>query len=258
MTIVNINGHSMNYIDRGEGTAVLFIHPPVLTSLNFTYQIQELSPSFRTIAFDIRGHGKSQPSAQPITYPLIAEDIVQLIVRLGINKCFLCGYSTGGTIVLEFLLNYPDRAWGGVVIGGMSEVNDWRLKNLISVGAGLAKIGAVNTLAFSTAWGQTNKLSLFRKLYKDARKGNARNIEQYYRYSLTCNCTSRLQEIRLPVLLIYGEKDRHFHPYAKILYDRLPNSELVFISKANHRIPTKVPVLLNELIEKFVNKLGQS
>lgn len=258
MTNLTINGHSMHYIDRGEGTALLFIHPPVLTSLNFIYQIEELSPFFRTIAFDIRGHGKSQPSGESITYALIAQDIVQLMDRLGIKKCFLCGYSTGGSIVLEFLLNYPDRALGGIVIGGMSEVNNWRLKKLISVGAGLAKVGAVQTLAMTIAWGQTNKVSLFRKLYKDAKKGNPRNIEQYYRYSLTYNCTSRLQDIHHPVLLIYGEKDKQFHPYANILNNRLPNSELVFIPKANHRMPTKVPAVLNKWIQQFVYKHSPS
>lgn len=115
MTTTNIHEYSMHYIDSGEGTAILFIHPPVLTSSNFTYQIQGLSPYFRTIAFDIRGHGNSQTSEQTVTYPLIAQDIKHLMDRLSLDKVFLCGYSTGGSIVLEFLLTYPDRAWGALL-----------------------------------------------------------------------------------------------------------------------------------------------
>ncbi|MFE6795811.1 alpha/beta fold hydrolase [Paenibacillus chitinolyticus] len=256
MTTVDINGYSMHYIDQGKGTAILFIHPPVLTSLNFTYQIQGLSPHFRTIAFDIRGHGKSQPSKQTVTYPLIVEDIKQLMDRLSIDKFFLCGYSTGGSIVLEFLLTYPDRAWGGVVISGMSEVNERWLRNKISLGVAFSKIGAVGTIAFSNAWAQAKDLSLFRKLFNDAKKGNAKNAEQYYQNSLKYNCTSQLQKIYLPVLLVYGEKDKHFHPYAKILHQRLPKSELVFIKKVDHRIPTKASEPLNELIKQFVHRFG--
>ncbi|UNK19066.1 alpha/beta hydrolase [Paenibacillus sp. N3/727] len=253
MTSTNINGYSMHYIDRGKGTAILFIHPPVLTSLNFIYQIQGLSPYFRTIAFDIRGHGKSQPSKQAVTYPLIVEDIKQLIDQLGIEKIFLCGYSTGGSVVLEFLLTHPDRAWGGIVIGGMSEVKGKRLRNKISLGVVLSKIGAVGTIAFSIAWNQAKNISLFRKLFNDAKQGDAKNTEQYYRYSLKYNCSSQLQEIHLPVLLVYGEKDKHFHPYAKMLHQRLPKSELVFIKKVDHRIPTKAPGPLNERIKQFVS-----
>ncbi|MEX2462602.1 MAG: alpha/beta hydrolase [Paenibacillaceae bacterium] len=256
MTTANINGYSMHYIDHGKGTTILFIHPPVLTSLNFTYQIQGLSPHFRTIAFDIRGHGKSQPSKQEVTYPLIVEDIKRLIDQLSIEKIFLCGYSTGGSVVLEFLLTHPDRVWGGIVIGGMSEVNEWRLRNKISLGVGLSKIGAVSTIAFSNAWTQAKNLSLFRELFNDAKKGNARNVEQYYRYSLNYNCTSQLREIHLPVLLVYGEKDKHFHPYAKLLHQQLPKSELIFIKKVDHRIPTKAPGSLNERIKQFVSRFS--
>jgi pimeloyl-ACP methyl ester carboxylesterase len=256
MTSANINGYSMHYIDRGKGTAILFIHPPVLTSLNFIYQIQGLSSHFRTIAFDIRGHGKSQPSKLAVTYPLIVEDIRQLIDQLSIKKIFLCGYSIGGSVVLEFLLTHPDRAYGGIVIGGMSEVNETRLRNKISLAAAFAKIGAVGTIAFSNAWTQAKNVSLFRKLFNDAKKGNARNAEQYYRYSLKYNCTSQLREIHLPVLLVYGEKDKHFHPYAKMLHQHLPMSELVFIKKVDHRIPTKAPGPLNERIKQFVSRFS--
>ncbi|MDN4083489.1 alpha/beta fold hydrolase [Paenibacillus polymyxa] len=256
MTTTNIHEYFMHYIDSGEGTAILFIHPPVLTSSNFTYQIQGLSPYFRTIAFDIRGHGKSQPSEQTITYSLIAQDIKHLMDRLSLDKVFLCGYSTGGSIVLEFLLTYPDRAWGGIVVSGMSEVNEWRLRNKISLGIALSKIGAVGTIALSNAWSQTKQLSLFRKLFNDAKQGNPRNVEQYYRYSLKYNCTSRLGEIDLPVLLVYGEEDKHFHPYANILHQHLPKSELVFIKKADHRLPTKAAGSLNELIKQFIERFS--
>lgn len=248
----------MYYIDSGEGTAILFIHPPVLTSSNFTYQIQGLSPYFRTIAFDIRGHGKSQPSEQSITYPLIVEDIKHLMDRLSLDKVFLCGYSIGGSIVLEFLLTYPDRAWGGIVISGMSEVNEWGLRNKISLGIALSKFGAVGTIALSNAWSQTKQLSLFYKLFIDAKQSNPRNVEQFYRYSLKYNCTSRLGEIHLPVLLIYGEEDQHFHPYANILNQRLPKSELFFVKEADHRLPTKAAGTLNELIKQFIDRFSEN
>ncbi|KGE17309.1 alpha/beta fold hydrolase [Paenibacillus wynnii] len=254
MSQIYINGYSMYYTDRGQGTAILFIHPPVLTSLNFQYQIQELSGKFRTVSFDIRGHGKSEASKKEITYPLIVEDIRQLMAELKIEKAFLCGYSTGGSVVLEFLLTYPELASGGIVIGGMSEVSDSRLRNKILLGTTLAKFGAVGKIALSVAWTQANtKLSLFRSLFNDAKKGNPKNVEQYYHYSLHYNCTAHLGNIHQPVLLVYGEKDTLFHPYAQLLHQRLPKSELVFVKATKHQIPTKAGAKLNELIEQFVH-----
>lgn len=248
-----INGYVMYYTDTGEGTAIVFVHPPVLTSANFYNQIRGLSAEFRTVAFDIRGHGQSEPSEEEITYPLIAKDIKELMDRLRIEKAFVCGYSTGGSIVLEFLLAYPDRALGGIVIGGMSEVSDRKLRNMILLGRFFSRIGAIGTIALSVAWSQANrKPSLFRRLFKDAKKGNAKNAKQYYQYSLHYNCTEQLKNISQPVLLVYGQKDRPFHRYAALLQRLLPQNELYFIKKTKHQVPTKAADELNELIRQFI------
>lgn len=66
-------------------------------------------------------------------------------------------------------------------------------------------------------------------MFSDAKQGDYRNIEQYYTYSLHYNSTSRLGNINLQTLLIYGQKDKQFHSYANLLHDKLPDNELVFI-----------------------------
>ncbi|AAY60535.1 conserved hypothetical protein (plasmid) [Bacillus cereus E33L] len=110
--------------------------------------------------------------------------------HLEVEKAFICGYSTGIAVALEILLTYAESAIGGILIGGMSEVRGGYLKNKISLGVKLAKAGAVSFLALSISRGNSNTHKLFRKIFKEARKENAKNIEQYYRYSLQYNCTS--------------------------------------------------------------------
>ncbi|MNO15058.1 AB hydrolase superfamily protein YvaM [compost metagenome] len=254
-----INGYSMYYADCGQGTPVIFIHPPVLTCLNFLYQMKPLSADFRTVSFDIRGHGNSEPSREEITYPLVVEDIRQLMDQLKIEKAFLCGYSTGGSVVLDFLLTCPERALGGIVISGMSEVSDKKLRNRIARGLLLSRIGAVGAIALSTSWNQAKtKLSLLRSLFNDAKRANSKNAAQYYQYSLHYNCTARLDEIHHPVLLVYGEKDTLFHPYAQLLQERLPRSELVYIKETKHQIPTKAAGQVNGLISQFIHRYESS
>ncbi|EJQ92791.1 alpha/beta fold hydrolase (plasmid) [Bacillus mycoides] len=252
MPMLNVDGSSLYYNVKGKGIPIVFIHPPVLTCVNFEYQIEKLSKDFKVIAFDIRGHGKSEYSRQPITYPLIAQDIRRLLDHLEVKKAFICGYSTGSSVALEFLLTYVESALGGILIGGMSEVRDGYLKNKISLGVKLAKTGAVSFLALSISWGNSNTHKLFRKMFKEARKGNAQNIEQYYRYSLHYNCTNQLRNIELPVLLVYGKKDNSFYDHAKLLHGNLPYNELKFIDNVKHQIPTKAAKRLNEMIKHFV------
>jgi pimeloyl-ACP methyl ester carboxylesterase len=248
-----VNGCKLYFTVQGQGTPILFIHPPVLTHFNFEYQMKELSKYFQVVTFDIRGHGRSSLSKQTLTYSLIVEDIKQLLDHLKIQKTFICGYSTGGSIALEFLLSKEDRAIGGIVISGMSEVSDWFLKNKILLAITLAKLKALPALALSTSWTNTNTKSSFWKMLKEERKGTVQNIEEYYRYSLSYNCTDKLNEIKCPILLIYGQKDQGFYRYAKLLHEKLPQSELKWIQQVKHQLPTKAAFELNSLLKQFIN-----
>ncbi|BAU27390.1 pimeloyl-ACP methyl ester carboxylesterase [Aneurinibacillus soli] len=249
---IRVHDGSLHYTVQGSGTPLIFIHPPMLSGANFKYQLDELSNDFTVIAFDIRGHGKSEPSRQPLTYPLIVEDMKEIMNHLQVEKAFVCGYSTGGSIALEFLLTAPERALGGILVGGISEVNTWWLKNRITVGMVLANAGAISPLAFSIAWSNSDTPSTFQALVRDAKKTNKKNVGEYYRYSLMYNCTSRLHNISLPLLLVYGGKDKKFHPYGNVIHKNVTHSEFTLISNVKHQIPTKKPKELNHLIKNFI------
>lgn len=250
--MLNVEGSSLFYTVKGEGIPIIFIHPPVLTSVNFKYQLDELSKHFQIITFDIRGHGRSEYSHIPITYPVIVDDIIKILNHLDIKKAFLCGYSAGASIALEFLLTSGERALGGILISGMSEVSDKHLKKRISFGIKLAKAGAVPVLAWSIAWTNSNNQTLLKMIGAAAQKGDARNIEQYYNYSLHYNCTNQLGNINVPTILVYGMKDIHFNYYANLLHEKLPYNELIYIENSDHRIPTKAANELNRLISQFI------
>ncbi|MDR6997814.1 alpha/beta hydrolase [Neobacillus niacini] len=254
MPMLNVDGNSLYFSVKGKGIPILFIHPPVLTSINFENQIKELSQYFQVITFDIRGHGKSQYSSKPITYPLIVSDIKQLLNHLEVKKAFICGYSAGASIVLEFLLTSKEQALGGIVISGMSEISDCRLMKRISFAIKLAQARAVSVLAWSISWSNSITQKLFIKMFMDSKKGDPRNIVQYYKYCLNYNCTSQLGNINIPVMLIYGKLDKPFYNYARLLHEKLPCNELMFIENADHRIPTKSSNALNEIINQFIKK----
>lgn len=254
MPVVHVNGTSLYYIEKGTGVGIICIHPPVLTSQNFRFQLHDLSRDYRVLAFDIRGHGKSQPSQQAVTYPLVVEDIVALMDQLNLSKAYLCGYSTGGSIVLDFLMAHPERSLGGIVVGGMSEVKDKKLRKNIRMGLILSKMKAIRTIAFSVSWSNSISFPHFLELYREAKRTHAKNAEQYYTYSLSYNATDQLERIEVPILLLYGEKDKAFHPYAQILHECLPKNELYFIAHADHRVPTKAHDEMNEKIRLFINK----
>lgn len=169
-----------------------------------------------------------------------------------LKKAFICGYSTGGSITLEFLQRYSERAFGGIVISGMSEVKDYYLKLRILTAVTLSSKKTIPLLTYAITWGNTNTYQCFKKLRNEAVKGDARNIKQYFQYSLEYNCTSNLHNISLPVLLIYGDQDKAFHQYANILNKNLPKNDLIFLEDEYHQIPTKAPQKLHGVIQRFI------
>jgi pimeloyl-ACP methyl ester carboxylesterase len=252
MPMLDVKGVSLYYNVKGNGTPIVFIHPPLLTSENFRYQIEELSQYFKVISFDIRGHGRSEYSPKPITFHLIAEDITHLLDHLEIEKAVLCGYSTGASVALEFMLTYLDRAFVGILVSGMSEASDFYNRQRISLAVKLAKSSTFSILAKAITIGNADSMVTLKTLYREAEKGDVKNINQYFQYSLEYNCTEQLEKIELPVLLVYGKKDKSFHQFAKLLHEKLPYNELKFLSKEKHQIPTKAAQKLNQLMIDFV------
>lgn len=252
MPMVDVEGGRLHYISKGKGIPLVLLHPPVMSRVNFTYQLNDLSRYFRVIVPDIRGHGRSDPSVEPLTYPLIVRDITRLLNQLNIEKAFVGGYSVGGSIVLEYMLTYPHRCLGGILMGGISEASDRRLKRMISLGIRLSKPKTYFLLARLISRTNADRPSMYRNMIQDARRANIRNVHQYFQYSLKYNCTDRLSSIQSPVLLVYGAKDTPFHAYGKMMHDRLPNSEYKHIAHVKHHLPTKASLELNDLITQFI------
>lgn len=254
MPIASVNGTKLHYHVTGDGMPLIFVHPPLLNQEIFNYQVAQLSDLYKVVTFDIRGHGQSISSDTPLTYPLIAEDMKQLLNFLEIKEAVVCGYSTGGAIALEAMLTYPDRFIGGILISGQSEISGRVTRTRAFIAKNLTRLKAKRILSGLVGWSNADMNVTFNNLYKGAVNGSSKNIRQYYNYSLDYSCTNRLDAIDQPVLLLYGKNDTEFRKYAKILDERLRNRDLIFIEGVGHQIPTKAPRTLHRLLNQWMER----
>ncbi|HEY0826865.1 MAG TPA: alpha/beta hydrolase [Bacilli bacterium] len=252
MSLIQVKGVSIHYHVEGTGMPIIFIHPPLLTSENFKYQKEQLSEKYKVITFDIRGHGRSGFSAEPISYPLIVDDMKQLMDHLEVKQAYVCGYSTGGSIALEAIITYPDRFIGGILVSAMSEISDWWQKSRIFMAIAAASMKVKGVHARNITKGNADSKTMFSNLFRSALKGETANWKQYYQYSLSYNCTARLCRIMAPILLIFGLKDKGFHRYADILHKQLPHNQLYMIKDAKHQIPTKNALKMNYIVDNWL------
>jgi pimeloyl-ACP methyl ester carboxylesterase len=123
------DGVKIHYMQLGQtGSYVVLIHGYTGSAEGNWFRngiATALAASHRVVALDCRNHGRSDKPQ--INGPGKAEDVIELMDRLHIQKAHLHGYSMGGAITGTLLASHPDRfltaAFGG---SGFPEVDpDW-------------------------------------------------------------------------------------------------------------------------------------
>lgn len=105
-------GVRIRYVDRGAGAPVVLIHgftANIERSWIDTGVLPDLARDYRVIAFDLRGHGKSDKPHDARAYDGLAADVIALLDHLGIERAHLVGYSLGGIIAAKLLTTHPKR-----------------------------------------------------------------------------------------------------------------------------------------------------
>lgn len=98
------DGTRLFHRDWGEGQPVVFASSWALSSEMWAYQVAHLAErGFRCIAFDRRGHGRSDVPARGYDMDTLADDLGSVIETLGLKNVILVGHSMGGAEVIRYL-----------------------------------------------------------------------------------------------------------------------------------------------------------
>jgi pimeloyl-ACP methyl ester carboxylesterase len=108
------------YIDEaGAGMPVVLLHGLTATHRYVVMGSKALERSgHRVVAYDARGHGRSDPAPSPAGYgyDALAADLERVMDERGIERAVLAGASMGAHTLLRFALEHPERAAGLVVV----------------------------------------------------------------------------------------------------------------------------------------------
>ena len=80
-----------------------------------------LPEGFRTLAYDLPGHGESAPLGGPVDLAALGGRLERLLDALEISRAALVGFSLGGMIVRRFAIDHPGRADGLVILNSPHE-----------------------------------------------------------------------------------------------------------------------------------------
>ena len=116
MPTAAVNEIQVTYADSGgEKPTVVLSHGFLLDQSMFDAQVAALTPEYRVITWDQRGHGGS-PAPGPFSYWDSARDVLALLGHLGIERAVLGGMSQGGFLSLRAAMLAPQRVRGLILI----------------------------------------------------------------------------------------------------------------------------------------------
>jgi pimeloyl-ACP methyl ester carboxylesterase len=102
---VRASGIDIHYVECGSGPPLVLLHGGLVTTnpiwaghpLSYTPHLDAFAEHFRVIAPDTRGAGRTRHGDGPVTFDLLADDVVALIDALHLDGPRVCGFSEGGT-----------------------------------------------------------------------------------------------------------------------------------------------------------------
>lgn len=250
MPICKLDYGDLYFEESGNGWPIIFLHPPGMGRKVFRYQ-RVLSEKYKVILPDLSGHGDSTAISETVSIQKYAEEVLQLINFLGLDKVVLCGYSSGGSIAQEFALTFPDRTAALILSGGFAKVESPALKYEHLLGMYFVK-HSPKTLAKVIATAHTFDQGYREELINHMLKADLRTWFHFYNESLTYSCLDRLGNLSVPLLLIYGSRDfinQHLRTYER----ELQVFKTAIIQKVSHQVPVKKWQEFNNEVSAFLD-----
>lgn len=112
----SIGGDRVSFVDVGTGPAMVLIHGLGGSWRNWLENILAFATTHRVIALDLPGFGASPRPNAPISMVGYADLVVGLLQELGIDRAAVIGNSMGGLIAMELALRYPERVGNLVLV----------------------------------------------------------------------------------------------------------------------------------------------
>ncbi|MET7765691.1 alpha/beta hydrolase [Streptomyces sp. NPDC005355] len=121
------DGTRLLYTDWGQGKPVVFVAGAWLSSSSWEYQMLPLSEEgLRCVAFDKRGHGRSDWVGHGFDYDTLADDLAALLDHLDLREVTLVAHSMGGGEVIRYLSRHGyDRVSRVVLIAATAPLMVW-------------------------------------------------------------------------------------------------------------------------------------
>jgi non-heme chloroperoxidase len=246
-----------------DGLDIVLIHGFSQSHLSWSRQFgSELADSFRIITYDIRGHGGSEKPLDAAHYrdhKRWAEELNAVMEGAKVKRPILVGWSYGGRILIEYLMEYGDENISGInFVGAFTKV----VPELL----GPATPAVIKMVSENPAENIENTRSFLQ--FSTAKTLPPDELEMMLAYNMVVPPKVRrhllhrpaayeetLREITVPVLVTHGMEDRvALVPMARYTESVVTNAQLSLYDRVGHMPFWEDAPRFNRELGEFVTK----
>ncbi|MFC6730964.1 alpha/beta fold hydrolase [Haladaptatus sp. DYSN1] len=267
MPTIRTNDVLTYYEERGDGPPLVFIHGAIVDHNQWNPQIDALSDGYRTIAYDVRGHGQTGGSDRDAySIDLFADDLDALIDGLALDRPVLCGTSTGGCIAQVYAARHPEKIAGLVLADTFTPA-------LLTRGEWLQRSAMLKaTIPFVRLVGYERVEKVLVWIQERLSRGSSGDYEQIERlreqgpkmttdeFAKVIRAVASFHEttveyaaITAPTLVLYGENEPPFlRRHAPLLGARIDGAVVRAVPEGGHASNLDNPAFFSDAMRAFL------
>jgi 3-oxoadipate enol-lactonase len=248
MTAVDVS-HTVS--GRADGPVVVLSNSLGSTRAMWDRNVRALEPRFRVVRYDTRGHGESPVPDGPYTFDDLADDLVALLDRLGVERADVVGLSLGGMTAMRLAARDPERVDRLVLLSTSARLDPplWLERAALVRAGGTGSIAAtVASRWFTPAYFERHPE--VRAEYEAMVSGTSAEG-----YAACCDLIADmdlradLDAIRAPTLAIAGADDPATPPdHLRRIADAIPDARLYVVPDAAHLANAEQPDVVNAAV----------
>lgn len=240
------------YIDAGSGRPVVFVSSAWLSSKMWDFQMPFMCENgVRAIAYDRRGHGRSDWPWDGYDYDALADDLARLIEHLDLRDVTLVSHSAGSGEVIRYLTRHGSSRIARVaIISGTAPFPMKTPDNPVAIDRHLMDADLSMRTADRPKWFADNADGFFgttlpgvkvsapfvQFMIQQCLDCSARAASEVFVTAFSTDLRAEMQTMTVPTLIVHGDHDMQapLEICGRRSAQLLPNAELVVYENAAH------------------------
>lgn len=254
-----LTNYTVEYVEWGSGPPLILV-PGLAGGIELLGPIaQHLAKNHRVITYQLRGEGNCFALRRPFELSDLVEDLREFIDWLCLESPTVMGVSFGGALALQFAATYPSRLQNLIVQGAGARFEPGMLQRIAKAVLTRFPLPIDNPFInqfFNLLFGRPQKPdALFHFVTRHCWETDQSVMTHRLMLIEAYNMGRRLERIRVPSLILLGEKDVLVSRRSlNDLIQGIPNASLVRLGGCGHLAFVTQPEMVAGQVERFLQE----